>query len=938
MCSAALLTMLLHGAYAALPDGQPPIRLLTPDLDVRPLNFAVAVDDRSRVYVGNEDGLLIYDGEAWQLVPVSNGDLVRSLAYDGDSRVYVGGYDAFGYVEQTATGAFVYTELSSLFAQALAGQPFADIWHLAATPEGVFFVALQHLFRYDPDTGEVDLRFHGDRFGPIAWFDGRVLLQFRGEGIRQWRSGAWSLLDGPDLTRRLEAMVVAGDAGLLLATQQGAWYRFDGDRFQTLPQSVAIPHRESATSALSLGAGRLAITTGLGKVVFYDLDQRRAEVVDVSDGFIPEAALSPSGDLLFVDGLGVHSMRWPARWRMVREGLAGTMHQLVALDEEVYALTSSGVFRHRSGEPAFSRLPWTPDEAWHLLALEDGSMLFADSSTITHRQPDGTFSVIDDATAARVMLRSTSEPDVVYVGTELGVQVLVSDERGWRSVFRRDDLDNPGVYTLVEIAPRQLLIGTERGGVRHLSFAGPPTWQMTERKLDAADGLVYGDDAAPEAYVYRIAEDIYVSTARGIFRWASDRFEASAFEGAAEVLPTGVVAELAGEGDQLWAFTYGRVFRRDGRWVEEDVSGLRRGAISSLDFIDGRAVAGDLGGLLLFGESDAPAAMPAASLLLTSATAYPRFETVDALALPLDDIRFSSAIARLTLRFASVDLRHPDAVDYRTRLLPQEQSFSPWSDNSQQSFVALKPGRYELQIESRDSGNRISALSVPIVVRPQWFQTALFRLLAVAVALLMFYRLALQFARARSRQVASERDQLEQVVAERTRALRSANQQLQEMAHLDGLTQIPNRRHLDGYLEAVRRQCVERARIMSVAIIDVDHFKRYNDTFGHQAGDDLLIALARLLSSCLRRAEDLVARYGGEEFIVVLPGADATAALAVLEEMRQVVVASELQVTISAGLHTITPDDTLTANAMIAAADRALYRAKRDGRNRVEVD
>jgi diguanylate cyclase (GGDEF)-like protein len=928
---------LFHAAYAALPDGRMPIRLLAPDLDVQPMNYAVAVDDRSRVYIGNEDGVLIYDGQDWHLVPVSNGAFVRSLAYDGRSRVYVGGFDAFGYVEQRADGTFVYTELSARYADALAGKPFADIWHLAVTPEGVFFVALQHLFRFDPDTDQTGFWFHDARFGPIAWFEGRVLLQFRGEGLRQWRDGVWSLLDGPDLTRRLEAMVATDDHGLILATQQGPWYRFDGDRFAPLPHAEAIPFRESTTSALFLGSGRVAITTNLGKVVLYDLHTRHAEVVDVSSGFIPEGALSRRGDLLFVDGLGAHVMRWPARWRMVRAGLAGTVHRVIAIGGEVYALTSSGAFRHRAGEPAFLRLAWTSDEAWDLLSLEGGSLLFADSSTITHRQPDGEVTEIDSATSGRVFLRSASEPDVVYVGTELGVQVLKQDERGWRSVFRSDAMDNPGVLTLVEIGPRELLIGAERGGIRRLAFAGGSAWRMREEKLGPAAGLAYGDAASPEAHVYRVGDDIYASTARGVFRWVADRFEAAAFGGAADLFPHGVAVALASQGDQQWAFTYGRVFRRNGRWLEEDVSALRSGAISSLDFIDGRPVVGDLGGLLLFDESGGPGDTPAAPLLLTAATAYPRAEAADTVALPLADIRFSSAVGRLTLRFASVDLQHPEQVAYRTRLLPQEQSFSPWSDNTQQSFVALEPGRYELQIESRDHRDRISALSVPIAVQPQWFETALFRLVFVAVALLLFYGLASQLARARSRRVALERDRLEKMVAERTRALRAANQQLQEMAHLDGLTQIPNRRHLDGYLEAIRRQCVERARVMSVALIDVDHFKRFNDTFGHQAGDDLLIALAQLLSSCLRRAEDLVARYGGEEFIVVLPGADAKAALAVLEEMRTAVEASGLDVTLSAGLHTVTPDEALTGDAMIAAADRALYRAKRDGRNRVAV-
>ena len=142
------------------------------------------------------------------------------------------------------------------------------------------------------------------------------------------------------------------------------------------------------------------------------------------------------------------------------------------------------------------------------------------------------------------------------------------------------------------------------------------------------------------------------------------------------------------------------------------------------------------------------------------------------------------------------------------------------------------------------------------------------------------------------------------MVEERTEALRLANRRLDAMAHLDGLTQIPNRRRLDEYLEESWNRCLGQERSLALIMLDVDHFKRFNDNFGHQAGDDLLVALAERLAAQLRRSEDLVARYGGEEFLAVLPGADADAAREVAEA--------------------------------IAAADSALYAAKHGGRDRVE--
>jgi hypothetical protein len=166
---AAVLIILVVAApgplRADLPVASPPVRLFSPDLDVHPQNFAIAVDDRARVYLGNADGVLIFDGAFWHKVALPNGDLVRSLAHDGNGRVYVGGYDAFGWIERGPTGRFAYRELSDRYAEALDGERFADIWHIGVDENSVWFVGLEHLFRFDPATGATGLQRHAGSFG-----------------------------------------------------------------------------------------------------------------------------------------------------------------------------------------------------------------------------------------------------------------------------------------------------------------------------------------------------------------------------------------------------------------------------------------------------------------------------------------------------------------------------------------------------------------------------------------------------------------------------------------------------------------------------------------------------------------------------------------------------------------------------------------------------
>ena len=172
------------------------------------------------------------------------------------------------------------------------------------------------------------------------------------------------------------------------------------------------------------------------------------------------------------------------------------------------------------------------------------------------------------------------------------------------------------------------------------------------------------------------------------------------------------------------------------------------------------------------------------------------------------------------------------------------------------------------------------------------------------------------------------------------RELSRVNRSLFEHTIRDPLTGLFNRRHLDAQLAIEIPRANRQQEPLSVLMIDVDHFKSYNDTFGHQQGDTCLITVAKVLASSIRRPADFAARYGGEEFTVVLPNTDQQGAFKIAEEIRCSVADLQLaapngHVTISIGCATSAPAAGMDANAIIAAADDALYQAKDSGRNRV---
>ncbi len=167
--------------------------------------------------------------------------------------------------------------------------------------------------------------------------------------------------------------------------------------------------------------------------------------------------------------------------------------------------------------------------------------------------------------------------------------------------------------------------------------------------------------------------------------------------------------------------------------------------------------------------------------------------------------------------------------------------------------------------------------------------------------------------------------------------------ELEKLARRDPLTGLGNRRSFDESLGAAHRRARRQGLGLAVLMIDIDHFKRLNDTYGHPEGDQRLQSVAAILDGCLQRGDDLLARYGGEEFIAALPSPDAAHAMALGERVRASVEAAalpapEATVTISVGVAWQAPGEEHDPRDLVERADQALYRAKRAGRNRVYGD
>jgi diguanylate cyclase (GGDEF)-like protein len=271
-------------------------------------------------------------------------------------------------------------------------------------------------------------------------------------------------------------------------------------------------------------------------------------------------------------------------------------------------------------------------------------------------------------------------------------------------------------------------------------------------------------------------------------------------------------------------------------------------------------------------------------------------------------------------RDRTVIMRRPFDLDIIGKNLADRTSWNPANMNSG-SYSGAGPvdPMPRLWVRHDGTGPLTVVVGKPLESILSLWRTEAIRISAIVAALIVFVLgVTLFLAREISRRAQAE-------------------DKLEELATTDALTGLTNRRKFDASIDAEWRRATRQKTPVAVLMIDADHFKVYNDTFGHQAGDEVLIGIAICISDSLRRAGDCGARYGGEEFAVLLPALSAAEALVVAETIRLKVQQWSEHTSVSIGVASLTPNVTLEWSELIGAADKALYAAKAGGRNRCAV-
>jgi diguanylate cyclase (GGDEF)-like protein len=928
--------------------GTPLLRRFTPeDYNASPSMLALTSDANGRLYVGNGEGVLRYDGESWSLITLPGKQIARDVVTGADGRIYVGSYDTFGVLRTTAAGETAYQELLTASGLTGADRNVGIIWEVLPTATGVYYRAEHHLLylSYDRKTArrwplsESTRSFYAVGDALYARVAGVGFCKFE-DGKLVPVPGAAAFADQP------LPGVIAKEGWLLLVGDRGLW-RADATGISPLPDDAGRELRDSdAYEVLALGDDSFVVGTLRGELLRYGPDYKLRERISLGSYGIVALATDREGGLWAATEGDLVRMALPSPWSYIgaAQGLPGNAIDFEWYQDALWVATSRGFVRMRAGPNGritTEETDWIDFEAFALVGTSSG-LLMGHRNGLMVLEPGATepkelFSAEQEGFYE--LLASRHDPDLVYGLSQENLFLVRRIDGHWK-ITATIPLDGASAGGLIEVGPNEVWFGDSRGGPQRWRIDPQAGTRVSREVFGKGEGITLDEHAG--SFLYLLDGQIHVVTGERGYRFDGKRFVPDT--GPPFKLfdrPNELVVEETPQG--AYAFSTRQLwFRAPGKteWAPLHLGSQLAAGFGRLRYnADGVVRVSTWSGLLQY-DADEPSAEPAPLEL-----GFERVSVIadeQEIALPVigrdRPVEIPSG-ARLHFRYGLVSMDSGLQFRYRIHGSVAEE-WSDWTDRDRDLFIrSVTPGDFVLEVEARTrSGRKSAPASYAYRVLPKWYERWWVRLL-FALALAALAGLAVQeFIRRRTERYLEANRRLEQRIAERTFELEEVNRKLAELATEDALTGVANRRALEQGLQREWLRCLDQRRPLSVLMIDVDHFKRYNDAHGHLEGDVLLRTIAQRLDTGHDPRRELLARYGGEEFALLLPGVHLEEATRRGETIRQNMAGAGDSVTVSIGVAGFVPTVQAEPNSLLRRADAALYRAKRAGRNRVEVD
>ncbi len=930
--------VLVHGTDPGAPLMQ---RFTSVEMGGHPSNHAVVADPDGVVYSGNYQGVLRYAGGTFSLIALPGAAPARALALGRDGRVYVASYDHFGVLEASPQGELHYQDLRHAFALRGREKFLGSVWSAHALDDAVYFHAGDQLYRfaYDGDVEHIDLPPQTRAFHD----DGRDLYtRVEGRGMMRYSDGSLLVMPGGELfaDRPLDLVVPQADGTLLLVSREGGFFIADASGIHARPNpfSALLEHHVPYAFA-RLHDGSLAMGTQSGELLVFAADMRPLQRYKIGVYAITGLSVDAEHGLWAATEGGLLRLQLPSPWTAIAavDGLPGQVSATAWHEGSLWIAGAGGLVRSRTSAVGDARLePHPPfrSNVWDLQSSPAGLLAATDGGIyrVTGQGAELALNLDDPY----LLVSSEARPSRVFVASEDTLWVIEAETAGVE-LLKRIDLDGLSISALAAVSPQELWIGDYRGGPWRLVISDDARHPIELRRFDEAEGADI--DAELGSVPFLLDNTLHVLTGRRLLVWDGLRFQTTEADGLAALLDGDGELAVAETPHGAYALTSRSLFHREragSGWQTMRVdSPLARGFVG-LEFSDDEVLRViTWNGILQYRRGVAePPVPPLRAALLAVSSNEPGLSEHH---WPLAPTQTPQLAAGASPRFR-FELRSSDSQPcFRSRLLGAESRWSACTTQGEREFVSLPQGVYRFEVQGRASDGRLSdTAGWDFEVLPRWYESWWMRTAGSLALVLAVLLAASVLSRRRHRALATANRVLEERIAERTAALEEANRRLNQLATEDSLTGVANRRAFDQGLDREWLRCADRRLPLSVLMIDVDHFKQFNDNHGHLEGDRMLTRLAGHLSAQVDARRELLARYGGEEFMLVLPDCDIEEACARAEALRHSVDNREFPVTLSIGVACEIPNAADAPSQLVRRADSALYRAKELGRNRVE--
>jgi signal transduction histidine kinase/DNA-binding response OmpR family regulator len=767
-----------------------------------PQNWAALQRENGTMVFGNGDGIMTFDGSRWQLIRLTNNNLVRTVALGADHKLYAGGYNEFGYVAEDSIGRPRFISLKDKLKEELR-EP-GHVWNILVNDDKVYFTTDKNILVLQNDKlTEIKIPSEGKFFS--ALFNDQIIIQPSEEGLVVLDGESLkSLPDGDFYQGKIITGILPYNKDVaLICTMNHGFFLYDGKKNQPFRSEVTEFLKENRLyKAIRLKNGNFAMGTLNRGVIVMDPAGSLVHLIEKGRGLGDNAVYNltedQQGSLWVTMSVGISrvELQTPMTWFDERNGIIGAVNDITRYENNIYAATMLGFFKLETSPafatpPRFQKVKEISSSVWAMTSRHGSLLLATDFGNVELKK--GKYKILDDYSGA-VVLGSDHDPDIVYVGLTDGVVVLQFANGEWRSRGRIEGLE-ADVGEMNEDDNGDLWLGTFSEGALHLHFPK----QNGKRDYFHPQVSRFGEkEGLPVGYVqiHRFDRDLLfrVEPHPTVYRFNREKkfFEPYAFKGQLASTDSTTIFPFTNERDgKQWMLQ--RIKQNsffDFVLLTSDHAGSRhekipfsraREDVDEVLFLDrdGLAWLGGLDGIVRFEYGKYSGRNSGFNVILDEIRLKNDSILYSGTKVNSGDLTFPYDLNTIAFSFGATSYDLHEENEYQYILEGFDDQWSTWTKESSKSYTRIAEGTYLFKVRARNIYGDISPdATYAFTISPPWNR----HILAYIAYALMLAGLVTAIVRVRSNQLVRRNETLEKIIQDRTTEISGKNFQLEQQA------------------------------------------------------------------------------------------------------------------------------------------------------------